>query len=63
MVGLPAKGKIKNLSIFKSYLNRKLELHIFWVSDLKGAFQQSSWTGCKIVEAKSDFETILRKIY
>lgn len=63
MVGLPAKGTIKNISIFKSYLNRKLYLHVFWVPDLKNTYEQSNWNYCKIIEAKSDFEVILRKIY
>mgnify|MGYP003496665278 CR=1 FL=1 len=55
MVGLPTSGEVKNISIFKSYLNRKLFLHVFWMADLKSSFVESKWNYCKLIENKNDF--------
>jgi hypothetical protein len=48
-LGLPTKGEVKNISVFKSFLNRKLYLFIFLVGDVKRAFTESSWNCCKII--------------
>lgn len=57
LVGLPAPGDTKNMSIFKSYLSRKLYLHLLRVADL------TTWSGCKLLETRTDFAGVLRKVY
>lgn len=62
-LGVPSKGEDKNISIFKSYLNRKLYLFVFVIADIKKSFSESNWNFCKLIETKNDFEATLRKVY
>ncbi len=54
-LGLPVDKTIKNISIFKSYLNRKLYLHVFRIVDLKSCFVDANWSSCRAIETKGDF--------
>lgn len=63
MVAVPHNEQSKSFSILKSYLNRKLYLHLFSVAEIRSTFQDQNTAGLKMIEAKADFETVLRKIY
>ena len=53
LVGVPSEGVVKNISVFKSYLNRKLFMYVFRMNDVKICFE-GGWTASKIIESKSD---------
>ena len=54
LIGLPEVDAVKSMSIFKSYLSRKVYLHVFWMNDTRSCFGGNGGT-CKLIESRSDF--------
>ncbi len=52
MVGVPQQEQSKSFSVLKSYLNRKLYLHLITVADMRAVFQDKNQAALSIIEAK-----------
>ena len=53
----------KDVSVLKSLMNRKLNVYLLGFTDWKLSFQVRDVKGVDVIDAKKEFESILREIY
>jgi hypothetical protein len=63
LVGLANNSAPKGLSLFKSYLNRKIHMSLLFIGDPRPWFAGGNWESGRVVDSRPDFETVLKKVY
>lgn len=63
LIGLSNNTSPKGFSIFKTYLSRKIYLNFLMLNDPKSWFAGGNWESARVIEARSDLSSILKKVY